>query len=74
MPIIEKFPPTHNAPRISAVLVEWLEACFPMRNPSLQATLAEVQRSAGQQDVLQLLREHLSATDGVIPSVIEDIK
>lgn len=43
-------------PALSVDLLDILERSFPLQNPDVNATLAEIQREAGRQELIHLLR------------------
>jgi len=45
----------HGLPRLSLELLEVLEKAFPLKNPEPTATYAEIQRAAGQRDVIETI-------------------
>lgn len=46
-------------PHDSRRLLEILERSFPLSNPAPDASLAEIQREAGRQDLIAVLRDLL---------------
>lgn len=47
-------------PAIDARTVEYLEKMFPPQHPTVEVTMAQVQREAGQRDVVMYLRSLLN--------------
>lgn len=50
-------------PWVDAKLVDSLDRRFPLEAPQVDATLAEVQRAAGQRDVINYLRAVLAVQE-----------
>lgn len=46
-----------DLPTYSTQLLEILEVAYPLTNPEPDATLAEIQREAGKQELIALLRD-----------------
>lgn len=46
-----------DLPTYSTQLLDVLESAFPLTNPEPDATLAEIQREAGKQELIAVLRD-----------------